>query len=304
MQKGVVAIVGPMTSTGVKFTQPYCAGFHIPQLAPVATDPTFSFTPANFPYLVRLSPSDTIQCQALAGLITHYNWTQFALLTSKDDYGLWLFLSLSHLNFPRIWFKTRCIVWVSQTCKFYFPAQYISLARLPIRNAVTSRVTAPIPEMTLTLWRQFIIIWPCFLFCFLNFSVKCPLTSDLLAFLGINGLLALKDIANQKGWKITANEHFDPVSDFSTLNVNSQLETIQSTRTRIVVLNTLARYTVVILTQAFRMGMLKDWVWIVADGSTNTVSSCCNLGTGLFMLVSWVSTICNQWNVIIYLCAN
>lgn len=88
-----------MTSTGVKFTQPYCAGFHIPQLAPVATDPTFSFTPANFPFLVRLSPSDTIQCQALAGLITHYNWTQIALLTSKDDYGLWLFLSLSCFKF-------------------------------------------------------------------------------------------------------------------------------------------------------------------------------------------------------------
>lgn len=92
-------------------------------------------------------------------------------------------------------------------------------------------------------------------------------------FLGINGLLALKDIANQKGWKITANEHFDPVSDFSTLNVNSQLENIQKTRTRIVVLNTLARYTVVILTQALQVGMVKDWVWIVTDGSSNTVSS-------------------------------
>ena len=84
--------------------------------------------------------------------------------------------------------------------------------------------------------------------------------------------MALKDIANQKGWKITANEHFDPVSDFSTLNVNSQLENIQKTRTRIVVLNTLARYTVVILTQALQMGMVKDWVWIVTDGSSNTVS--------------------------------
>lgn len=88
IKHGVVSIVGPMTSTGVKFTQPYCAGFNIPQLAPVATDPTFSFTPANFPFLARLSPSDKIQCQALAGLISQYNWTQFALLTSKDDYGL------------------------------------------------------------------------------------------------------------------------------------------------------------------------------------------------------------------------
>ena len=104
--------------------------------------------------------------------------------------------------------------------------------------------------------------------------MQCLLiTGDLLTFLGINGLLALKDIANQKGWKITANEHFDPVSDFNALNVNSQLETIQKTRTRIVVLNTLTRYTVVILTQAFQMGMLKDWVWIVTDGSSNTVSS-------------------------------
>lgn len=85
--------------------------------------------------------------------------------------------------------------------------------------------------------------------------------------------MALKDIANQKGWKITANEHFDPVSDFSTLNVSPQLEAIRKTRTRIIILNTMARYTrtVVILTQALQMGMLKDWVWIVTDGSTNTV---------------------------------
>ena len=98
-----------------------------------------------------------------------------------------------------------------------------------------------------------------------------PLTYVLI-FLGINGLLALKDIANQKGWKLTANEHFDPVRDFSTVNVISQLEAIRKTRTRIVVLNTIARYTVVILTQALQLGMLKDWVWIVTDGSTNTVS--------------------------------
>lgn len=90
-----------MTSTGVKFTQPYCAGFNIPQIAPVATDPTFSFTPANFPFLARLSPSDSIQCRALAGLISHYNWTQFALLTSKDDYGLCNEILLFNYSFCR-----------------------------------------------------------------------------------------------------------------------------------------------------------------------------------------------------------
>lgn len=84
---GVVAIVGPFMSSDVKYTQPYFSGFHIPQFAPVATDPTFSSIPANFPYLVRMSPSDIVQCKALAGLIEYFNWTQFALLVSKDDYG-------------------------------------------------------------------------------------------------------------------------------------------------------------------------------------------------------------------------
>lgn len=88
IHQGVVAIIGPAMSSDVKHTQPYFAGFHIPQFAPVATDPTFSSMPANFPYLLRMSPSDTVQCQALAGIIEHYNWTQFALLTSKDDYGI------------------------------------------------------------------------------------------------------------------------------------------------------------------------------------------------------------------------
>ena len=98
-------------------------------------------------------------------------------------------------------------------------------------------------------------------------------SSLFVLFLGINGLLTLKDIANQKGWKITANEHFDPVSDFSNLDVSPQLEAIRRTRTRIIVLNTMARYTVVILSKASQMGMLKEWVWIVTDGSTNTVTA-------------------------------
>ena len=89
-----------------------------------------------------------------------------------------------------------------------------------------------------------------------------------LIFSGINGLLALKDIVNHKGWKLTANEHFDPVSDFSTLDVSPQLEAIRKTRTRIVVLNTIYSRD----TDASQMGMLKEWVWIATDGSTNTVS--------------------------------
>ena len=74
-------------SFDVKYTQPYFARFHITQFAPVATDPAFCAMSANFPYLLRMNPSDNIQCQALAAIINNYNWTQFAMLMSKDDYG-------------------------------------------------------------------------------------------------------------------------------------------------------------------------------------------------------------------------
>lgn len=93
--------------------------------------------------------------------------------------------------------------------------------------------------------------------------------------LGINGLSALNDIANKRGWKIVANEHFDIVNDASTLDVYHQLGAIQKASSRIVVLNTHARYTVMILKQAARRGMLRDWVWLVTDGSTNTVRLLC-----------------------------
>ena len=70
-----------------------------------------------------------------------------------------------------------------------------------------------------------------------------------------------------------ANEHFETVADPATLNVDYNLGVIQKTPTRIVVLNTHARFTVMILKQAARRGMLKNWAWLVTDGSTNTVSS-------------------------------
>ena len=88
IHNGVSAIVGPMTSSTIKATQPLCAGFHIPQIAPYATDPSFDFSPDSYSYLVRMSPSDTVENCALADLVSYFNWTRIAVLASRDDYGL------------------------------------------------------------------------------------------------------------------------------------------------------------------------------------------------------------------------
>ena len=85
---GVVAIVGPTTSYSVKATHPLCSGFHIPQIAPYATDPSFDFSPESYRYLVRMSPSDAIENRALTDFVSYFNWTRIAVLTSRSDYGL------------------------------------------------------------------------------------------------------------------------------------------------------------------------------------------------------------------------
>lgn len=88
IQSGVVAIIGPTTSSSVKATHPLCSGFHIPQIAPYATDPSFDFSPDSYRYLVRMSASDAVENRAIADFISHFNWTRMAVLTSRSDYGL------------------------------------------------------------------------------------------------------------------------------------------------------------------------------------------------------------------------
>ncbi|XP_078667093.1 glutamate receptor ionotropic, kainate 1-like isoform X2 [Branchiostoma floridae x Branchiostoma belcheri] len=86
-RSGVVAIIGPGTSSGVKFSDAVCSGLHIPHIAPIATDPTLA-NREFFPYLLRMSAPDSVQSRALVDLVTHFGWTHMAILTSSDDYGI------------------------------------------------------------------------------------------------------------------------------------------------------------------------------------------------------------------------
>ena len=65
----------------------------------------------------------------------------------------------------------------------------------------------------------------------------------IINLLGINGMLALKDEAYKRGWLVVTHQHFEPVPDASTLDVNKQLKRIRQTGTRIVVLNCYIKYS-------------------------------------------------------------
>ena len=52
MEQNVVAVIGPGSSSDVRATHPICAGLHIPQIAPLATDP--NLIKLDHPFLARV----------------------------------------------------------------------------------------------------------------------------------------------------------------------------------------------------------------------------------------------------------
>ena len=84
---GVIAIIGPRTSTAVKAMHSVCSKFHIAQLSPSATDPDFMYFMHRYKFLLRMSPSDTLMSFAISDLLGHFKWERMGILTSRTDHG-------------------------------------------------------------------------------------------------------------------------------------------------------------------------------------------------------------------------
>ena len=52
LEQNVVVVIGPRSSSDVRAVHPICAGLHIPQIVPLATDPTINNL--DNPYLLRV----------------------------------------------------------------------------------------------------------------------------------------------------------------------------------------------------------------------------------------------------------
>ena len=57
LEKNVIAVIGPRTSSGSKHTHQLCSGLHVPQITPDATDSRLSFTLGDFDYLIKVGKS-------------------------------------------------------------------------------------------------------------------------------------------------------------------------------------------------------------------------------------------------------
>ncbi|KAF8410699.1 hypothetical protein HHK36_003233 [Tetracentron sinense] len=85
IDKEVVAIIGPQSSSIAHMTSFIANGLQVPLISFAATDPTLSAL--QFPFFFRTTPSDSYQMAAMADLINYYGWRQVIAIFVDDDYG-------------------------------------------------------------------------------------------------------------------------------------------------------------------------------------------------------------------------
>ena len=86
LQQGVVGVIGPGDSDGVRLVNGILSSMQIPHIAPQATDPYLNSS-SKFPYLIRLTPPDDLLNQVLIDVFRKFNWKNCAILTSANNYG-------------------------------------------------------------------------------------------------------------------------------------------------------------------------------------------------------------------------
>nr|CAD1832131.1 unnamed protein product [Ananas comosus var. bracteatus] len=85
LEEEAIAIIGPQSSTIAHMISSLSNGLQIPLVSFSATDPTLSSL--QFPFFVRMTPSDSYQMAAMANLIDYYGWRQVIAIFTDDEYG-------------------------------------------------------------------------------------------------------------------------------------------------------------------------------------------------------------------------
>ncbi|KAM1218407.1 hypothetical protein TB2_045531 [Malus domestica] len=85
LDKSIVAIIGPQTSSMAHMISEIANGLQVPLISYTATDPTLSAL--QFPFFLRTTQGDAHQMAAMAGLIDFYGWKEVIAVFVDDDYG-------------------------------------------------------------------------------------------------------------------------------------------------------------------------------------------------------------------------
>ncbi|KAL1220434.1 Glutamate receptor 3.7 [Cardamine amara subsp. amara] len=85
LEKGVVAMIGPISSSIAHTMSDIAKGLHFPLVSFAATDPTLSAL--QFPFFLRTTPDDAHQMSALVDLIYFHGWKEVISVYSDDELG-------------------------------------------------------------------------------------------------------------------------------------------------------------------------------------------------------------------------
>ncbi|XP_010414001.1 PREDICTED: glutamate receptor 3.7 isoform X1 [Camelina sativa] len=85
LEKEVVAMIGPISSSVAHTMSDIAKGLHFPLISFAATDPTLSAL--QFPFFLRTTPNDAHQMSALVELIAFYGWKEVISVYSDDELG-------------------------------------------------------------------------------------------------------------------------------------------------------------------------------------------------------------------------
>lgn len=85
MEKEVVAVVGPQSSSIGHVISHVVTELHVPLVSFAATDP--SLASSQYPYFVRAAHGDAFQMSAVADVIAHFGWREVTAVYVDDEYG-------------------------------------------------------------------------------------------------------------------------------------------------------------------------------------------------------------------------
>ncbi|KAG2637397.1 hypothetical protein PVAP13_2NG515400 [Panicum virgatum] len=85
LAQDVIAVLGPQSSAVAHVICHAVNELHVPLISFAATDPTLSSL--EYPYFVRATQSDYYQMDAIASIISQYQWKQVIAIHVDDDYG-------------------------------------------------------------------------------------------------------------------------------------------------------------------------------------------------------------------------
>ncbi|KAA8520040.1 hypothetical protein F0562_014286 [Nyssa sinensis] len=85
LEKEVVAIIGPLSSSVAHMISMIANSFQVPLLSFAATDS--SLTSLQFPFFLRTTQTDSYQMAAMAELIYYYGWQNIIAIFVDNDYG-------------------------------------------------------------------------------------------------------------------------------------------------------------------------------------------------------------------------